>query len=77
MVPDTTAAGTVAMVDEASARLLGSAARPIVLMPRTASAHVCEAVAPAIPTSASCCPTHRCTPCCWDCPATSRDRKRS
>lgn len=49
MVPDTTAAGTVAMVDEASARLLGSAARPIVLMPRTASAHVCEAVAPRNP----------------------------
>ncbi|HJT94616.1 MAG TPA: Sua5/YciO/YrdC/YwlC family protein, partial [Mycobacterium sp.] len=46
MVPDVTAARAIAIVDDASARLLSGPQRPIVLMPRRPGASIANAVAP-------------------------------
>ncbi len=46
MVPDLAAARDIAMLDDASARLLSGPQRPIVLMPRRAGASIADAVAP-------------------------------
>ena len=46
MVPDLTAARDIAIVDDASARLLSGPQRPIVLMPRRPGASIANAVAP-------------------------------
>ena len=63
LAADLAAARELAHVDAAAAGLLASRARPIVLLPRRPARRSPPRSPPATASSASCCPTPRCTTC--------------
>ena len=74
MVPDISTAHRIADVDDMSVRVLAGPQRPIVLMPRLATARVADSVAPHNPDLGVMLAYTPMQHCCSDSRATSRDR---